>query len=215
MTGSGDMKAGIDEAGVGPWAGPLVIAGVGVRLLGYEPEWWSSMNDSKKLSPRTRAWLYSEIINDPNIDALVEWVTNKDIDRLGLGKAYDSGVRRLVLRLHERGYAEVVIDGNRSCGVAHPIVHGDGIVPEIMAASIVAKHLRDAAMISYSETYRGYGFEANKGYGTAAHQRALELHGPSELHRQSVRPVQERLRAQANPDFVKRVGSDPSRVRRS
>ncbi len=184
---------GVDEAGRGPLAGPVVAAAV---VLGAAIP--AGLDDSKRLSAKRRAVL------DEAIRASCCWavavVEPAEIDRVNIFQATMLGMTRAVARLADAlggASCEVLIDGNMTpagrCAdwrwPARAIVGGDGIEPAISAASIIAKEWRDRLMLEAAETYPHYGWERNKGYGTAEHMEALRVHGPSPLHRRSFAPV--------------------------
>lgn len=184
---------GVDEAGRGPLAGPVVAAAV-VLGLGVP----AGLNDSKKLSAKRRAVL------DEGIRATCYWavavVDPEEIDRINIFQATMLAMTRCVrdLAIQLPGDPdEVLIDGNqtpeRRCEEwrwpARAIVGGDGIEPAISAASIVAKEWRDRIMIEAAAAHPHYGWERNKGYGTAEHMAALAQYGPTPLHRRSFAPV--------------------------
>lgn len=184
---------GVDEAGRGPLAGPVVAAAV---MLGADVP--QGLDDSKRLTAKRRASL------DEAIRRQCAWgvgvVEVEDIDRLNILGATMLAMTQAVARLTEvlgHGPREVLIDGNltphgrcdRWRWPARAIVGGDGIEPAISAASIVAKEWRDRMMIAAAREHPHYGWERNKGYGSAEHMEALRQHGPSPLHRRSFAPV--------------------------
>jgi ribonuclease HII len=181
--------AGVDEAGRGPLAGPVVAAAV---VLGPDP--LPGLNDSKQLSATRRASLESLI------KAGSRWalgvVEAEEIDRINIFAATMLAMTRAVAELGCEP-DEVLIDGNRTPAGRVPgwrwngraIVGGDALVPCISAASILAKEHRDRLMRGYAKLHPHYGWERNKGYGTAEHLAALREHGPSPLHRRSFAPV--------------------------
>ncbi len=182
------MIVGVDEAGRGPLAGPVVAAAVslGANVI-------SGLDDSKKLSAPRRAALEERIM------ATCAWsvaeVCVADIDQLNILQATMLAMKRAVEGLWSRAGvrpAMVLVDGNRLPQwdfAARAIVGGDAIEPAISAASIIAKEHRDRTMIAADAAYPGYGFAQHKGYGTAAHLEALRLLGPCPLHRRSFAPV--------------------------
>lgn len=187
------MVIGVDEAGRGPLAGPVVAAAV---VLGEPVP--AGVGDSKALSAKRRALL------DEQIRASCQWAVSvvepEEIDRINIFQATMEAMTRCVAQLTEQmGISPevVLIDGNqtpeRRCDAwnwpARAIVGGDGIEPVIGAASIVAKEWRDRLMIEAANEHPHYGWERNKGYGTKEHMEALRLHGPTPLHRQSFAPV--------------------------
>lgn len=187
------LVIGVDEAGRGPLAGPVVAAAV---VLGREIP--AGLDDSKRLSAKRRAVL------DEAIRAHCCWavavVEPEEIDRVNIFQATMLGMTRAVASLMaalDGARCEVLIDGNMTpagrcgewCWPARPIVGGDGIEPVISAASIVAKEWRDRLMLEAAQAFPQYGWERNKGYGTAEHMEALRVHGASPLHRRSFAPV--------------------------
>ncbi|BDI60568.1 ribonuclease HII [Qipengyuania nanhaisediminis] len=193
LAGGARPVIGVDEAGRGPLAGPVVAAAV-VLCSGLP----AGVGDSKKLSAKKRAEL------DEAIRANCLWavavVEPEEIDRLNIFGATMEAMTRCVAELCARlaePPCEVLVDGNLTpaqrcegwCWPARPIVGGDGIEPVIGAASIIAKQWRDRQMVEAARTHPAYGWERNKGYGTAEHINALREHGPSPLHRRSFAPV--------------------------
>lgn len=190
---SGPIVVGIDEAGRGPLAGPVVAAAV---VLG--PSCPEGLADSKKLSAKRRELL------DQRIRESCHWglgiVDPGEIDQLNIlvatMHAMTLALEQLIGELGEDP-DEILIDGNLTPQgrvdtwrwQARAIVGGDGIEPCISAASIVAKEWRDRLMIEAAAAHPHYGWERNKGYGTAEHMDALREHGPTSLHRRSFAPV--------------------------
>jgi ribonuclease HII len=187
------LVIGVDEAGRGPLAGPVVAAAV--VLGGAIP---AGLDDSKRLSPARRAVLDEAIRQGCGWAVAV--VEPDEIDRVNIFMATMLAMTRAVAALTAalgREASEVLIDGNMTphgrcaewCWPARAIVGGDGIEPAISAASIIAKEWRDRMMLEAAAAHPHYGWERNKGYGTAEHMEALRLHGPSPLHRRSFAPV--------------------------
>jgi ribonuclease HII len=183
--------AGVDEAGRGPLAGPVVAAAV--ILDPARPI--RGLADSKVLLPAVRERL-SEKIRARALAWSIAWADREEIDALNILQATLLAMRRALLGLRVAP-DEVQIDGNRCpsldglalhCGVL-PVVKGDARVPAISAASILAKTFRDARMRTLHELYPQYGFAAHKGYCTRAHLTALDMHGACPLHRRSFSPV--------------------------
>jgi len=185
--------AGVDEAGRGALAGSLTVAAV--ILDPTRPI--VSLNDSKQLSARRRDALYGEIIEHA-LAWRVEFVTVDEIDRLNVLEATLSGMRR-ALRGLSPAPTLALIDGNQLPAAlpcpARALVGGDGQEPCIMAASILAKVVRDRHMQLLHQDFPHYGFDRHKGYPTSAHQQALHEHGPCPQHRRSYAPVQRSLAA--------------------
>jgi len=184
---------GVDEAGRGPLAGPVVAAAV--VLCKPRP---SGLDDSKKLSAPRRAEL------EATIKRRCRWAVGvvdvDEIDRLNIFGATMLAMSLAVQSLCEQLEGEphqVLIDGNMTPHGRRPewrwparaIVGGDGIEPCISAASIIAKEHRDRLMREYAQSHPHYGWERNAGYGTPEHLEALRRHGPSPLHRRSFAPV--------------------------
>jgi len=182
--------AGVDEAGRGPLAGPVVVAAVILhpdRPIG-------GLRDSKKLDAARRESLY-ELIRERASDWSVVVVSAAEIDRLNILQATLAGMQRAVEGLSPAPRV-VLVDGNRSpplaCAV-QTLVGGDGLEPAISAASIVAKVTRDRIMVALHDRFPGYGFDRHKGYPTAEHLERLAELGPCEEHRRSFAPVREAL----------------------
>ena len=184
---------GVDEAGRGPLAGPVVAGAV---VLGANPP--QGLADSKKLSSRRRAALEAEIQTSCHWAAGL--VDAGEIDRINIFQATMLAMTRAVAALCAKLDAapdEVLIDGNMTpagrCAdwrwPARAIVGGDAIEPCISAASIVAKEHRDRIMRALALDHPHYGWERNMGYGTAEHMAALRRHGPAPCHRRSFAPV--------------------------
>lgn len=185
---AGPVCAGIDEAGRGPLAGPVVAAAVILEPHGTP----SGLADSKTLSAARRERLAADI-RDAALSWSVAWSDPAEIDALNILNATLLAMRRAVDRLRvAAGHA--LVDGNRCprlpCTV-EAVVRGDATVPVISAASILAKSHRDRMMRTFDEVYPGYGFARHKGYPTADHLRCLRRRGPCAIHRHSFRPVRE------------------------
>ena len=181
--------AGVDEAGRGPLAGPVVAAAV-VLPDRRVPR---GIDDSKKLSAPERARLCALIEERGCVGVGI--VEADEIDTLNIYWATMKAMTLAVERLAEclgRDPGHVLVDGNRLPRwgyAATPIVGGDALCLSIAAASVVAKHRRDQIMLAHHETYPLYAWASNKGYGCPAHRRALVEHGPTPLHRRSFAPV--------------------------
>lgn len=176
------LIGGIDEAGRGPLAGPVVVAGV-IMPLG-ESDLIDGVNDSKKLSAKKRDKLYDEIFAKA-IDVQVAVVDNKTIDEINILNATKQGMLQCI-----EGFSEVdcvLIDAVKLDTSVRTlsIVHGDALSYSIAAASIIAKVTRDRMMEEFDKSYPQYGFAKHKGYGTAAHIAALKQYGPCPIHRRS------------------------------
>jgi ribonuclease HII len=185
------LVAGVDEAGRGPLAGPVVAAAV--ILDDLNPI--EGLADSKKLTAARRERLYDEIRAKALCCSIAE-ASVEEIDRLNILQATLLAMRRAVEGLRLKP-AKVLVDGNRLPVLdvlAEAIVKGDATVPAISAASILAKVHRDRWCADYDREFPQYGFAAHKGYGTAEHLAALRAHGACPQHRKSFAPVTEVLR---------------------
>ena len=190
--------AGVDEVGRGPLAGDVVTAAV-ILPENHQIE---GLADSKVLSARQRENLYADIIGQAECWA-VGRASVEEIDRFNILQATLMAMRRAVLSLDVKP-DYVVVDGNRLPQweyASEAVVKGDGRVDVISAASIIAKVVRDAEMLALDSHYPGYGFAANKGYGTPQHLEALQRLGPTPIHRRSFAPVSNELKAEQKPLF--------------
>lgn len=176
---------GMDEAGRGSWAGPVVAAAVilprGLRLGG--------LNDSKLVLPAKREELFGKIIKTCAYG--VGLASHEEVDQCGLLQATFYAFKRALENLPVKA-DHILIDGRDKFAFVIPhtsIIRGDQKVRCISAASIIAKVTRDRLMVEYSKKYPQYGFDIHKGYGTEVHQEALRTHGPCELHRKSYEPL--------------------------
>lgn len=184
------LVAGVDEAGRGPLAGPVVVAAVILPLGIYLPK----LNDSKKLSPALRESLY-EVICEKAVALHCSIVDAATIDRVNIYQATVNGMYDAVLAL-DPNPQKVLIDAVPLTKLPMPslsIVQGDAKSASIAAASIIAKVTRDRLMTQYDTQYPRYGFAKHKGYGTAQHLEALRAYGPCPIHRRSFEPVQAAL----------------------
>ncbi|MEM8919083.1 MAG: ribonuclease HII [Pseudomonadota bacterium] len=179
------MIAGVDEAGRGPLAGPVVAAAV---ILPDDHD-IAGLDDSKKLTAKRRAVLEAEILGNTRYS--IALCSEAEIDEMNILQATMQVMSRAVSGLDIRP-TKVLVDGNRLPDWDHDaiaVVGGDALHPCISAASILAKEYRDRIMIEAAQRYPQYGWERNKGYGTAEHLAALHEHGPTPLHRKSFAPV--------------------------
>lgn len=185
------LWAGVDEAGRGPLAGPVVAAAV--ILDDLQPI--RGLADSKVLTARRREQLYEEILAKALCCSIAQ-ASVEEIDRLNILQATMLAMKRAVEGLRLKP-VKVQVDGNRLpvlSMLAEAIVKGDALVPAISAASILAKVHRDRWCEQYHLEYPQYGFAGHKGYGTAEHLAALREHGACPQHRRSFSPVAEVLR---------------------
>jgi ribonuclease HII len=188
--------AGIDEAGRGPLAGPVVAAAV---VLPQElpavsshllPDWLQIVDDSKVLRPAARRQAL-EHIRENAVAMAVGMASHVEIDRVGIAEATRRAMVRAVVRLPSRP-AYLLVDYVKlpRCGVPFlSMAHGDALSYSVAAASIVAKEARDRMMEEAEANYPGYGFGRHKGYATAEHLRSLADKGPCPIHRRSFRPM--------------------------
>lgn len=170
------MLCGIDEAGRGPLAGPLVVAGVVLKtsIVG--------LNDSKKLSEKKREKLFGEIIN--NAFYHIVFTEAKTLDSLGLSLCLKNSIEEIINTVSA---SEYLMDGNTSFGIENlkHEIKADANYQEVSAASILAKVSRDRYMVEISQKYPNYKFEKHKGYGTKVHIDMIKEFGRSEEHRYS------------------------------
>ncbi len=167
---------GIDEAGRGPIAGSLVMAGV---ILKKEID---GLMDSKQLSEKKREALFPLIIEHSH-HHIVSF-SAEQIDELGISACLAKGLESIISNLDSSDY---LFDGNSNFGVSglRTMVKADTKIPEVSAASILAKVTRDREMVEFAKIYTEYGFEGHKGYGTKAHVEAIKQYGYSPIHRKS------------------------------
>ena len=184
------MILGIDEAGRGPWAGPLVVGAVvlgGAEIMG--------LNDSKKLSKKVREALEVEIHEKASAWAL-GWVSAKELDDIGMSEALRLATRRAVEQIHVP-YHEIIIDGTVNFlkdttkgQYVTTLPKADALIPSVSAASIIAKVARDRYMAALDDQHPGYGFGRHAGYGVATHRAAIDKLGVTPEHRLSFAPLQ-------------------------
>jgi ribonuclease HII len=191
--------AGIDEAGRGPWAGPVVACAVIFSADEERPQ-SLAINDSKKVSSRQRAMFEAALFENPKVVFALGCASVEEIDQLNILQASLLAMRRAVAALSLKpDYA--LVDGRHypllDCQ-GEALIGGDGRVKSIAAASILAKEHRDRMMRELALQYPPYGFQSHKGYGTADHREALARYGPCPLHRRSFAPVRLAL---ANPKY--------------
>lgn len=186
-TARGHQIAGIDEAGRGPIAGPLVVAGV---ILNPTPQ-MEGLNDSKKLSATVRHTLYDQI-TDECVAYHILIVDESTIDEKNIYQATKAAMNQIAQALK----ADFTLTDAMPLASFIPheaIIQGDTLSASIAAASILAKVTRDRIMMAYDKAYPGYGFKTHKGYPTQKHVAALQENGPSPIHRKSFRPVKDML----------------------
>ena len=182
----GDSIIGIDEAGRGPLAGPVVASAV--KIINYVEE-FDMIDDSKKLTEKKREFLFDIIL--ANCEVGVGIANEKEIDKINILNATFLAMRRAIEDLEAEGteFDLALIDGNHKIREYEDpqefVIKGDGKSLAIAAASIIAKVTRDRIMIKYGELYPEYGFAKHKGYGTKQHREALLSHGKIDCHRNS------------------------------
>jgi ribonuclease HII len=181
------ITVGIDEVGRGSWAGPVVASAVALNGT------IDGLADSKKLTKPQRERL-AEIIHDNALAVGTGWVEASEVDEIGLTAAVGLAMHRAVEQI-QINFDQIIIDGNFNFFPedlrAIAVIKADGSVPEVSAASIVAKVARDSYMANVAHAkYPEYAFDRHVGYGTSLHQQMLKLYGVTELHRKSFRPVQ-------------------------
>ncbi|MDX2419244.1 MAG: ribonuclease HII [Xanthomonadales bacterium] len=184
------LEAGVDEAGRGPLAGPVVVAAV-ILPASYDLDY---LDDSKRLTALRRERLAPQIESQA-IAYAVEFVEVDEIDRVNILQATMNGMQRAVENL-KPAPQRAMIDGNRApsltCEVK-TIIGGDRLVASISAASVLAKVYRDRLMLSMHDLYPDYGFDRHKGYPTAHHLERLKTLGPCPIHRKSFAPVRQAI----------------------
>jgi len=184
---------GVDEAGRGPWAGPVVAAAANLAGVEGDDALIGRLDDSKKLSAAVREALFDDIVG--RADTAVGVATVEEIDDLNILAATMLAMRRAVEGLKTPPDV-ALIDGNRAPDLAcatRPVIKGDATSASVAAASVVAKVTRDRMMAELAAAYPGYGWERNAGYGTAEHKAALEKLGVTPAHRKSFAPIRRLL----------------------
>ena len=179
--------AGVDEAGRGPLAGPVLSAACIIPKGTFFP----GIDDSKKLTPLQRDKLFDQITSCEGIVYSVGLVSHQEIDRVNIYQATILAMLQAIAGLtHAPDY--LLVDGMK---LPHPtipclkIIKGDALSQSIAAASVIAKVTRDRLMEEYDQQYPQYGFKQHKGYGTPQHLMAISTHGPCEIHRRSFAPI--------------------------
>lgn len=192
---SWDYVVGIDEAGCGPWAGPVTVSAVVFHRKDWETvEKEFKLNDSKKLTAAKRDLLFDQITESALTYGIAS-ATSKEIDDLNIVRAVALATERALLKI-ECPIHGLLIDGIRDPKLPHPthmVIRGDGISCSIAAASILAKVTRDRMMAKLAQKYPFYGWETNAGYGTKIHQEGIARYGITEHHRRSYAPIRKIL----------------------
>jgi len=179
--------AGVDEAGRGPLAGPVVAAACMIP----EAVYISGINDSKKLTPKQRKILFETLIAHPQVTCGVGIISHLEIDRINILQATIVAMKQAVEALCQKP-DYLLIDGlalSNYCIPNTKIIKGDSKSYMIGAASIIAKETRDKIMEEYHEQWPEYGFNKHKGYGTQMHRNAIKHYGPCPIHRKTFEPV--------------------------
>lgn len=187
----GPLLAGVDEAGCGPWAGPVVAAAVILNPDHLDPYLYCHLNDSKKNTPGNRQILFDILVNSLSIYHAIGIASVTEIDQLNIRQAAILAMQRALSALSVCP-SYTIIDGNAFPSIAgkiQTVIKGDSQSLSIAAASIIAKVHRDQLMNHYHTEYPGYGWDTNKGYGTLTHQEGLKKWGITIHHRRSFKPI--------------------------
>lgn len=186
----GKITYGIDEAGLGPLAGPIVVASCYIQNLELPDELLNNINDSKKISKKKRENLFEIITNTPNFKYDISIIENTIIDEIGLSAAWKKGIKDSVANLNPE---ICLIDGSRHVEIPNcktvSIIKGDQKSYSIATASIIAKVTRDRIMRRIHEEFPEYGFDKHVGYGTKMHMENLMKYGPCKYHRKNYAPI--------------------------
>ncbi|CAI9120549.1 ribonuclease HII [Brytella acorum] len=186
--------AGLDEVGRGPLAGPVVAAAVVFRAV-PSPRLAAMIDDSKALTARRRERAYAALLEDPDVEAALGAASVDEIERINIGRACHLAMRRALARLTDVPDM-ALIDGNRAPVMPCPVqtvIGGDRLSLSIAAASIIAKVVRDRAMLRLARRHHAYAWERNAGYGTAVHLAGLREVGVTRHHRRGFAPVRAQL----------------------
>lgn len=191
---------GIDEAGRGPLAGPLVVAGIRLRIPATTSNAkfkikneklrniFNGIKDSKKLSKKKREQWFDILTDNPRIKWVVAKISPRVIDKINIARAANLGAKRVFQKLFRGKICHALLDGSLYLPKHVPhktIIRGDEKIPIISAASVVAKVTRDKIMTHLHKKYPLYGFDAHKGYGTKHHYETIKKFGLSDIHRRS------------------------------
>ncbi len=193
--------AGVDEAGRGPLAGPVVCAACILPSKVY----FEHLNDSKQVAPVIREVLYGKITGHPGVRFAVSVVDEETIDRVNILQASFFGMGKAVRELKEPLPEYILVDGNQAPVFGIPalaIIEGDSKSASIAAASIIAKVTRDRIMVEYDKEFPEYGFKRHKGYATEEHLVAIEKYGPCSIHRKSFDPIKSILNPEEQISFL-------------
>ncbi len=181
-----NVVVGLDEAGRGPLAGPVVACAFSFSMVEVGPRPWVFIKDSKQLSAKKREEIYNILVNHPDIIWGIGKVSEKVIDKINILEATKLAMKKAVKNLGNADF--LLIDGNFSIESDVPqksVVKGDQKVLSCSAASIIAKVYRDRIMIKYHKKYPQYAFDRHKGYGTYLHRQLIKRHGLCGIHRKT------------------------------
>lgn len=184
------LVLGIDECGTGAWAGSFYICGV----LATESWTFQGLNDSKKLTKNKRESV-AKALKETDLSYYLYRCDNSNIDKIGLAQCLKNGYNEIINNFLQFS-PKIIIDGDNTKDIiGDPIFlpKADGLVSQVMAASILAKVTRDNEMKELSKIYTNYGFESHVGYGTKLHKEMLEKFGPCDIHRKSYKPIKQLL----------------------
>lgn len=185
------LSIGMDEAGMGPLAGPVTAAVVVLDAKKPMP----GVRDSKKMTDRSREQIV-DLIFDRSLFYKISVRTSKEVDQRGLSRCWLEIMSELARAAHTKYPGTIIVDGNRLVTGAPyvvPVVKADDKFPSVSAASILAKYAQCLWMEDHHEEYPVYGFSKHKGYPTAEHIRRLEEYGPCPIHRKTFKPIQKVL----------------------
>ena len=204
---AGGIAIGVDEAGRGPWAGPVSVAACWLDRTRPD-QILEGLDDSKKLTAARRADMFARLTHGPHLFNLTH-VDVATIDCIGILKATLAAMAEvaaaLAAQMQQAGHdavTEVLIDGNQMPPTDLPsrcVVRGDATSLSIAAASVIAKHSRDMVMTELDKTFPGYGWAQNMGYGTAQHRDAIDRLGITIHHRRSFAPIRRYLESEGKP----------------
>ncbi|MEK7067204.1 MAG: ribonuclease HII [Patescibacteria group bacterium] len=185
---------GIDEAGRGPLAGPLVVGGIRIesRIKNYESRFFGGIRDSKKLSSQKREEWFKKLTANPRIEWAYAVISPRVIDKINILQSARRGAYRVYKKLAGNCPCKAMLDGSLRlpASIQHKVfIKGDERFPIISAASIIAKVMRDRMMTRLHKKYPAYGFDIHKGYGTPMHYARIKKSGISEIHRKTFRLI--------------------------
>lgn len=207
-----DSIAGVDEAGRGPLAGPVVAAAVifpSDWIMNGLPRSLWGLNDSKQLTPEERDVYFAKLTAHAGVRYAISWGDHSLIDEINILQATFRAMNDALAKL-DPAPIHVLVDGNQVSSVhwaQTPVIDGDAKSYSIAAASVLAKVTRDRMMIEFDREWPQYGFREHKGYGTEKHLAALATHGPCALHRKSFAPI--KPRASAVPELFDPAANGP------